>query len=175
MAPDAVLKEPFVLNLKAPQPSPVLFSPVLLPVRDLKPIAVFQVPLVDESSALKPNEVLFVMVSTYPERTLFTLMIKGLVSVVPIKFVAQSTPEFPDKLHPLEATMVCQLGVAGVPIFTINWFFIVSNTSKPFAGLVIADTVAVFIRGINIPLELLLTSSIALLSGMLASLLMATF
>jgi len=154
-----------MLNLKALQPSPVLFSPVLLPERDLKPIAVFNVPVVDESSVLNPNEVLLVIVSRYPERTLFTLMINGLASSVPIKFVAESIPEFPDKLHPLEATIVCQLGVAGVPIFTSNWFLTVSNTSNPLAGLAIVATAAELMRGISRPFVPLLISRMALLSG----------
>src|SRR5436190_11137609 len=164
-APDAVLKEPFVLNLNAPQPRPVLFSPVLLPERDLKPMAVFQVPVVDESSALNPKDVLLVIVSTYPERTLFTFMINGLASRVPIKLVAESVPELPDKLHPLVATMVSQSGAAAVPIFTINWFFNVSNTSNPLAGLVIAVIAAELIRGISRPFVPPLISRMALLSG----------
>ena len=153
----------------------MLFSPFLFPESDLKPIAVFAIPVVEESSVLKPNAVLLVKVSTYPERTLFTLMINGFVLSVPMKFVAESIPLFPVKLHPLEATMVCQLGIAAVPIFIINWFFAVSKTSNPFAGFTIVITAAEFIRGIRRPFVPLLISSMALLSGTLASLFTATF
>ena len=106
---------------------------------------------------------------------MLTFIVKGFVSVVPIKFVAESVPEFPDKPQPLFAIIVCQFGTAAVPIFTINWFFVLSNTSNPLAGFTMAIIAAAFIRGIKTPFVILLISSIALLSGALASLFMATF
>jgi len=51
---------------------------------------------------------------------------------------------------------------------------VVQKTIKPFAGFAIADIWLWVIRGINNPLEVDLTSSIAELSGALLSMLMPT-
>jgi hypothetical protein len=67
----------------------------------------------------------------------------------------------PERFQPLLNTMVCQFGDTVVPIFTINWFFVLSYTSNPFAGLEIAAIPAVLILGINNPFDVLLTSSMA--------------
>src|SRR5215831_16691231 len=71
--------------------------------------------------------------------------------------------------------MVCQLGNEGVPIFTINWFFVLSYIKSPFAGLPTAEMAVLLIRGMSNPLELLLTSNTADASGDKELALIATF
>ena len=76
-----------------------------------------------ESSVLNPIAELLVVVSMIPALILFTLKTTGDRSVVPMKLVEGFIPPLPVKLQPLANTIVCQLGVAEDPIFTINWFF----------------------------------------------------
>ncbi len=57
--------------------------------------------------------------------------------------------------------MFSQSGVAAVPIFTNNCLRLLSYTISPGAGLAIAMTVALSIRGINNPRDVLLISSCA--------------
>src|ERR1700730_8602561 len=78
-------------------------------------------------------------------------MINGFASVVPMKSFAGLIPAFPFMFHPLLATMVCQSGTDGVPMFTINWFLTESYTSKPLAGLLMEVIEAVLILGMSIP------------------------
>ena len=66
-------------------------------------------------------------------------------------------------------------GLAGVPVFTWKLFKVVLKTAKPVAGNIIAFSCAVVMRGSKKPLVVLLTSSIALVSGMLPVEFIATF
>src|SRR5450432_2511401 len=96
-----------------------------------------------------------------PAQLLLILNINGCASVVPINFFTVSVPPLPVSDQPLPATIVCQLGAAAVPIFTIRRFLAESYTSRPFAGLTMDVMDAVPILGISNPLLLLVISSCA--------------
>ena len=81
---------------------------------------------------------------------------RGVMSVVPNTAAA---PWFPCRLQPLLAMMFSQSGAAAVPIFTNNCFLELSYTINPAAGLTMAFTALLSIRGINNPLDELLISS----------------
>ena len=83
---------------------------------------------------------------------------RGVLSVVPNM---APVPWFPFRLHPLFAIMFSQSGVAAVPIFTNNCFRELSYTINPAAGLTMAFTALLSIRGINNPLDELLISNCA--------------
>ena len=66
-------------------------------------------------------------------------------------------------------------GEAEVPVFTMNTLVVVLNINKPVAGKIMAFCWAVVILGARNPLLELLTSSMALVSGMLPVALIDTF
>jgi hypothetical protein len=70
---------------------------------------------------------------------------------------------------------VDQTGLAGVPVLTWQVTTVVLKIVSPVAGSVMASLCTVVILGIRNPFEVLLTSSIALVSGILPVELIETF
>src|SRR5262249_23085606 len=102
-------------------PMAVLSAPGSLPASALYPIAVFSASAVTNMFKLPyPNEAEAVKESIYADKTLFILIAKGVLSVVPIKLEAGLVAPLPFNPHPLLAIIFCQLGDPGIPIFTIN-------------------------------------------------------
>jgi hypothetical protein len=95
------------------------------------------------------------------ELRLFVRNNRGLLSVVPMNWLDELIPLFPPRLHPLLNTTVCQFGDVVVPILIINWFWLVSSTINPFAGLLIDSRDDVDILGMSNPLLVLLISNLA--------------
>jgi hypothetical protein len=91
----------------------------------------------------------------------------GEVAVIPFTVLVRVLVALPIVWVVEPVTNGIQFGEAGVPTLTINKLVVVLNINKPVAGEAMAFCWVVVIRGVRKPLEVLLTSSIALTSGRL--------
>ncbi|RZM15360.1 MAG: hypothetical protein EOO88_43530, partial [Pedobacter sp.] len=105
---------------------------------------------------------------------LFDFKIICLSSVVPRNCVAGLIPALP-VIFQLTALTLTQIGESVVPVFTFIAFSVVLKITNPFAGRMMAFCCVVVILGTRNPLLVLLTSSMALVSGLLPVSLMAMF
>ena len=137
---------------------------LLIELTILTPLPLIPLTVVDKT--LFALELLTLFTAVVLDDTPFTLLV--MVFTLLLILLVVDPPE-PEKVT------VDQLGDAGVPEFTLTTFSVVLKIIKPLAGKGIAFCWVVVIRGGKNPLMVLLTSSIALVSGWSPVLLMAIF